>query len=458
MNRNISIRSTYMALFILLLGILVSLQLGYSAFYGLLIGTIVVYIVALRHGYLHKDILFMMYTGIKSAWIVLLMMAIIGSLIGVWMKGGTIPTMMYLGFRYLSRVNFILASFLITTIISMVLGTSLGSISTIGMALLGIGRGLNVPIPLLAGAIISGAYVGDRSSPMSSSMNLTCVITETKLTDNLKHMMTTMSPVFILCTLFYFWTGRAYIPDSTTNSQIAALQQILLSYFYISPIHLLSPFIIIVLAIFRIPIITSLGMGFFVSCIFILFTGHLTLKEILYSALLGFHPTNFYLSSILSGGGLLSMKNVILIIASSTALNGILDGTGMIAPLIQKFIQKIKSIGHLIMQTSFLSFIIAAITCNQTLSIIITGKFLQPTFSNYGVSKNTLARTLSDTGTVLVPLIPWNVNAIVIATIFRVSVWHFIPYSVLCYLLPIFTVFYGFMGWVQKDNNAHSSY
>lgn len=452
MNRNISIQSTYTALSILLAGILLSLHLGYSAFHGLLIGTVAVYIVALRHDYTHKEILLMIFNGIKSAWVVLLMMAIIGCIIGVWMKGGTIPTMIYLGFQYLSNVNFVLASFWITTMISMVLGTSLGSISTIGMALMGIGKGLNVPLPLLAGAIISGAYLGDRSSPMSSSMNLTCVITETKLMDNIKHTMATLTPVFILCTIFYYWMGRAYVPDDTANLQIIALQKVLRSDFYISSIHLLSPFIVIFFAIFRIPIIKSLGIGFLVSCAFILYTNHLTFGEILHSAVFGFHPTNPDISSILSGGGLLSMKNVILIIASSTALNGILDGTGMIEPLIQKFIGKIKGIGHLILQTSFLSFIIAVITCNQTLSIIIAGKFLQSPFAKHGVSRNTLARTLSDSGTVLVPLIPWNVNAIVITTIFHVSVWHFAPFSLLCYLLPIFTILYGFIGWIKKDD------
>ncbi|MCT4620687.1 MAG: hypothetical protein N4A62_15035 [Marinisporobacter sp.] len=450
MQKQISPRATYFTLFILLFGILLSLQLGFSAFYGIFLGILAVYIMAFLHGYNHKTLLRMMFVGIKNAWIVLIIMMMIGVIIGLWMHCGTIPTMMYMGFKYLSNLNFVLTTFLISSIISMVLGTSLGTISTVGLALIGIGKGLNIPLPLLVGAVVSGGYVGDRSSPMSSSANLTAVMTNTKLIDNLKHMMHTLTPVYLFCMVFYWFMGRNYLSSKAVNPEVIKLQHLLSSNFHISFILLIPPIFIILMAIFRFSMIKSLSMGLLSSFALMLYSNHYTFYEIMYTAFIGFHPDNIEVSSILSGGGLLSMQGVILIIASSTALNGILDGTGMIAPLIEKSIATVKNIGDLILRTSLLCFVIDMITCNQTLSVIIPGKFLQPIFEKKGISKNTLARTISDTGIIMVPLIPWNVNAIVISAIFNVPVLQFAPFSILCYLLPVITIIYGYLGFIKK--------
>ncbi|KXG76586.1 Na+/H+ antiporter NhaC family protein [Thermotalea metallivorans] len=450
MKKTIGMPWTYGTLFVMLFSILLSIQLGYSAYYGLMISIIFIGAVVHSHGYTPKEIANMLGKGIKSAWIVLVVMALIGILIGLWMMGGTIPTMMYLGFRYLSDLNFILAAFLITSMVSMVLGTSLGTMGTVGMALVGIGKGLSIPLPLLVGAIVSGGYFGDRSSPMSSSANLTAVVTETKLPDNLRHMAATITPVFILCTIFYAIAGRFYAVHGP-NPEIMELQHMLATYFPIHWMMLIPPLMIMVMAIFRFPMLHSLIVGLLASLGIILFQQQFSFSQILEAALLGFQHPIPEVSAILSGGGLLSMKNVILIIASSTALNGILDGTRMIEPLIHKFIAKTKNSGDLILRTSFLSFIIAVITCNQTLAVIIPGKFLQKVFREHQISLNTLARTIADSGIVLVPLIPWNVNGVIITAMFGISISAFAPYALLTYLTPLCTLAFGYMGLVKKD-------
>ncbi len=452
MENKISIGRTYGIIFVVICGILLAIQLGYSAYYGLLVGLIFTSYVVHLHGYSSKEIGLMISQGVRRAWIVLVMMALIGILIGLWMMGGTIPTMMYLGFRYLANVNFLLAAFLITSIISMILGTSLGTISTVGMALVGIGKGLNIPLPLLVGAIVSGGYLGDRTSPMSSSANLTAVITETKLVDNLRHMMATTIPVFIVCTVFYGIIGKTFLIDGP-NPGLVELQELLVHHFPIDILLLIPPLTIMLMAIFRFPMVQSLGMGLLTTLVCILFQNQFGFSEIITAALFGFHPTDPTISSILSGGGLLSMKNVILIIAASTALNGILDGTHMIEPLIHQFVARIKGAGSLILHTAFLSFMIAVVTCNQTLAVIIPGKFLQKTYEKSHISRNTLARTIADSGIVLVPLIPWNVNGVMITAMFGISVIQFGPYSLLAYLLPVFTIAYGYLGIPKKPQS-----
>jgi NhaC family Na+:H+ antiporter len=449
MKNRISIGRTYGIVFVIVCGILLAIQLGYSAYYGLIIGLMFTSYIVHHHGYTPREISFMMFQGVRSAWIVLVMMALIGILIGLWMMGGTIPTMMYLGFRYLANLNFLLAAFLITSILSMVLGTSLGTISTVGMALAGIGKGLGIPLPLLVGAIVSGGYLGDRTSPMSSSANLTAVITETKLVDNLRHMMSTTIPVFIICTVFYGITGKAFLMDGP-NPSLVALQETLIHHFPVDIILLIPPLTIMLMAIFRFPMVKSLGMGLLTTLVCILFQNQFTFSQIITAGLFGFYPTDPTISSILSGGGLLSMKNVILIIAASTALNGILDGTHMIEPLIHQFVTKIKGVGSLILHTAFLSFMIAVVTCNQTLAVIIPGKFLQKIYEKNQISRNTLARTIADSGIVLVPLIPWNVNGVMITAMFGISVLQFGPYALLAYLLPAFTIIYGYLGILKK--------
>jgi NhaC family Na+:H+ antiporter len=401
------------------------------------------------HGYTPREIFFMLCNGIKSAWIVLAMMALIGILVGLWMMGGTIPTMMHLGFQYLTDLNFLLATFLITSMISMVLGTSLGTISTIGMALAGIGKGLGIPLPLMVGAIVSGGYLGDRTSPMSSSANLTAVITETKLVDNLCHMMATTAPVFLICTAFYGVLGRSFLV-SGPNLEMADIQQRLIANFPIDVLLLIPPLTIMLMAVFRFTMVKSLGMGLLTTLACILLQNQFTLSQVFNAALFGFHPANADISSILSGGGLISMKTVILIIAASTALNGILDGTHMIEPLIHQFATKIKGPGSLVLHTAILSFMIAVVTCNQTLAVIIPGKFLQNNYKKNHISRNTLARTIADSGIVLVPLIPWNVNAVMITAMFGISVFQFSTYALLPYLLPAFTIIYGYLGISRK--------
>lgn len=449
MKKNISIGRTYGIISVIVFGILLAIQLGYSAYYGLLIGLLFTSYMVYLHGYTLCEICFMIFKGVKSAWIVLAMMALIGILVGLWMMGGTIPTMMYLGFQYLANLNFLLATFLITSMISMVLGTSLGTISTVGMALVGIGKGLDIPLPLLVGAIVSGGYLGDRTSPMSSSANLTAVITETKLVDNLWHMMATTAPVFIICTAFYGILGRSFLV-SGPHTGLTDIQQKLMANFPVNIVLLIPPLTIMIMAIFRFTMVKSLGMGLLTTLACILFQNQFTLSQVLKVSMFGFHPANVDISSILSGGGLISMKNVILIIAASTALNGILDGTHMIEPLIHQFVTKIKGIGSLILHTAFLSFMIAVVTCNQTLAVIIPGKFLQKTYEKNQISRSTLARTIADSGIVLVPLIPWNVNGVMITAMFGISVLQFSPYALLPYLLPAFTILYGYLGISRK--------
>ncbi len=436
--------TTVVILTVTLAGILAGIKLYETAILGLALGAILFLFYGLYIGFSIGALCKMMLDGVKKASIVLVVMSLIGMLSASWMQSGTIPTMMIYGFRYLSEFNFIVAAFLITSVISMVLGTSLGTIGTIGIPLVEIGKAMGVPLPLIAGVIVSGAYLGDRSSPMSSSANLLAAITESKLLDMLKGLLKTAIPVYILSMIIYYILGKGFVMTDELLLQVNAIKAVIEGSFSISWILIIPPILIFLLILFKLPIIYCMLSGLMAAVALSILQGQEPIG-ILSVLLLGFHPEDISLAQLLSGGGLYSMRMVIMIITISTALNGLLEGMGLLQPFINDFIKGIKSSGQLIMKTSLISFVVAAVTCNQSLAIIMPGRFLKGEYEKRGIPNTTLARAIADSGVVTVALIPWNVNAVAIASILKLQTLQYLPFALLCYLLPLATVVYGYI-------------
>jgi len=434
---------TAVLLIITLIGILTGIQLYESAVIGLALGTILFLFYGLRLVYSFKSLYTMMLGGVRKASVVLIVMSLIGMLSASWMLSGTIPNMMIIGFRYLSDTNFMVAAFLITSVISMVLGTSIGTISTVGIPLLEIGKTMGVPLPLIAGVVVSGAYLGDRTSPMSSSANLLAAITESKLFDMIKSLLKTTLPVFIICLGFYYILGKGYVMKGEITQQVEGIKQIIIDSFTIGWHLLIPPLLIFIMILFKLPIIYCMLSGLASAVILCLVQGF-PADQVFRVLMLGFQPENNALANLISGGGLYSMRKVILIITVSTALNGMLEGMGLLQPFIDAFIKGINKSGELIMKTAFLSFIVAAVTCNQSLAIIMPGRFLKSEYEKRALANTSLARAIADSGVVTVSLIPWNVNAVAIASILKVQALQYIPFAALCYLLPIATIVIGY--------------
>ncbi|WP_207647561.1 Na+/H+ antiporter NhaC family protein [Caminicella sporogenes] len=450
-KKQINMQSTYVVILITLISIITAILLHLPIYLGLLTGLLTASFFSIINGYSIKDVFKMFFSGIKNVYTVLIMLSLIGMLISIWMASGTIPSMIYYGFKYLSNTNIILAAFLTCSIISMILGTALGTISTVGSAFLSLSIGLNIPLPLLVGAVVSGAYLGDRTSPMSSSLNLTATMTETNVIDNIKHMQYTTIPVFISTFLIYWYLGNKFI--NTNTNGIKHFQNLFISTFNIGFISLVPPALILICAvIFKMSIVKSIFIGLLSSVFISLYINNLTLTNLLKIAVYGYYPLNKEISKIMSGSGFISMINVLLVIIFSTGLNGILEDTKMIKPLIEKISYSIKNFKDLIYKTALLSFIISVITCNQTLSSIIPGQYLKQIYDKFEIPKSTLARTISDSGIITVPLIPWNVNAILVSSIMKISAIKYIPFAFFCYLLPLFTLIYPNFRNIKSKN------
>ncbi|KAB3528803.1 Na+/H+ antiporter NhaC family protein [Alkaliphilus serpentinus] len=454
MKREIKTKTSIICVVLTLIAILLGISIFKVAYYGLLFGLVLVLSVGKAHGYNLDELLSMMYRGVRKAYVLLIIMSLIGMISAAWMMGGIIPAMMKVGLSYLSNMNFPLAAFIISSGISMILGTSIGTISTVGIPLMEVARAMGLPPYLVAGAIISGAYIGDRSSPMSSSLNLTVSVTESKLMETVKHMMTTLIPAFVISIIFYYVTGDRYMVEGLGLEKIEETMRIINGSFSMGWYSFLPPLVILFMSLLKVSIVYCMATGLIASLGIIAFVYNPSFIEVAKSLFSGYYPLDPQLAQLISGGGLLSMKNVIIIIGVSTALNGLIEELSMMEAIKRWYLKGIHKVGGLIYKTSLLSFIIATITCNQSLSIIIPGRFMKDEFKKRRISGKTLARTIADTGTVLVPLIPWNVNAVAIVSLLGVSTIKYLPVAIICYVLPMITLAYGYWGLYKEDDQG----
>lgn len=400
-------------------------------FYGLISSAIYIYIYSLIKGYNYKNLNRSLIKGIFSAKNILIILSLIGVLTSIWMACGTIPFLMYLGLGMVKKYNFIFFSFLIMSIISYILGTAVGSISTLGVVIIGIGRNLGLDTSLLAGAIVSGAFLGDRSSPLSSAFNLTIEMSNSNPIDSIRRMNTTLIPAFVLSGFIYYIFGMYYTKYDTTC--ISSSLDLIKKSFNINMFCLIPVIILFLCIILRINIIISIITSIVSSFIIGFIIQDSNFIDLIKIGIFGFNDH----TSVISGGGFLSMVKVLITIASATAFTGLLQELNLLEHIINKFTQSINNYYTLLIKTGLLSIILNIITCSQVIGIIIPASFMKSSFENFKLNNEYLVHCISDTGNITVPLIPWNINSIVASTVLGISSINFIPYSFLCYLLPI---------------------
>ncbi|MGE5629984.1 MAG: hypothetical protein ACM3TR_02675, partial [Caulobacteraceae bacterium] len=222
--------------------------LGIPLYYGFAGGVAFSLIVLCKKGYRLKALNDMMLTGIKDCYTLFIIIILIGTTVSLWLASGVVPTLMYYGFEYIKQINYVLACFIVTAVISVVMGTAVGTVSTIGIALIGIGKGFSIPADVLLGAVVSGAFVADRISPLSGLVNLMLKTTDIKYRDYIKSMLRTLVPSIIIASAIYYFIGKGYMGDINPE-RIAVYQENIRNIFVISPFLLILPLVIIALAV-----------------------------------------------------------------------------------------------------------------------------------------------------------------------------------------------------------------
>ncbi|PTV99833.1 transporter (NhaC family) [Halanaerobium saccharolyticum] len=394
---------------------------------------------ALSWGYKWQEIEEMLFSSFKNIGNVILILFLLGMMIGLWIAVGTVPTMIYYGLQTISPKYFFILSFISTSLVSMAVGTAVGTASTIGLALISIAQTMGLNLPLAAGAIISGSYVGDRMSPVSSIAIITAHSSEANLMDMIYHMLKTAVLPYLFTAAAFLFIGLSNFSSLKDAADLDSLSQMLSGHFQVSFWLLLPPILIIMLAVLKLPTIINIALNILFSLLMGSYLTERSWSELLNIMFRGFNERTgtVFIDNILARGGLTSMLELISLIIFAVLLGGLLEKMGVLNSLLKPFLHLIKEKIHLIAVTIFSGIVSATLGCNQFLAVFLPAKMLAKNYDQMNLERKDLARALGDSGLVFSPLIPWNVNALMMTAVLGVSTIEYFPYAFFPLLMPL---------------------
>ena len=428
---------------------------------ALLFSGAVAAIVASKNGYSWKEILKGITSSITSALPALMILLLIGALAGTWMLSGIVPAMIYYGLDILNQTIFLVASCLICAIVSIATGSSWTTVATVGIALVGIGDVLGFEKGIIAGAIISGAYFGDKMSPLSDTTNLAPAMAGTDLITHIKYMALTTIPSIVITLIIFLVIGFFYDAGGEVG-QIDALQTAIESKFNINPFLFLVPIAVIGLIIKKVPAIPALFIGSLLGGVFaiifqpdllISLSGETNFFKASYKGVIDAMSTdiaivteNEIVNELLSSSGMSGMLNTIWLIICAMIFGGIMENSGMLKRITQSIIGLAKTTGSLIATTtaSCITFNITA--SDQYLAIVVPGRMFAEEYKERGLHPKVLSRTLEDSGTVTSALIPWNTCGAYHAGVLGIATGEYFMYCFFNLISPLMTLAFGFLG------------
>lgn len=413
---------------------------GASPHIPLIVTTIIASLIAVfRLGYSWEVIEQGMFETIISAMQAILITILIGILIGVWIVSGVVPCMIYWGLKIISPNIFLVASLLACAIISISTGSSWSTIGTIGVALLGIAQSLEIPVGLAAGAIISGAYFGDKLSPLSETTNLAPAVSGTDLFSHIKYMTYSTIPSLIICIIIYGVIGLRYSGRNLDIENILLVQETLkLTFNTLSPVLLIAPIFVISLVIFKIPAIPGLVGGILIGVLFAVTLQGVDLGSVLSVAQNGYVAKTGVqaVDELLSKGGLSSMMSTISLILCALSLGGVLEKTGMLKSIAEVLLKRAKGVFGTVACTMLTCLFTNIIAGEQYLAIVIPGKMYKSEFEKKGLDPVMLSRALEDSGTLTSVLVPWTSCGAYVAGVLGVSAFTYAPFTFLNIINP----------------------
>ncbi|GIN22366.1 MAG TPA: Na+/H+ antiporter NhaC [Bacillus bacterium] len=416
-------------------------------FIPLLGGIIATGIVGMMAGFKWTDLEKFIAQGVARALPAIFILFLIGVIIGTWILSGVIPSIIYYGLGILSPKIFLPAVALITGIVSMTLGSSFTSIATVGLALMAIGEGLGFPSAIVAGAVISGAFLGDKLSPLSDTTNIAPVMADTDLFSHIRHMLWDTIPAFAISLVLYWVVGLNYSAGAATDGQVQEIMLGLEKLFLINPLLLILPLLTFYIVFKRMPAVPSLIFISALGALIALLVQGSNISQIVNVMTDGYKVDSGIktIDSLLNRGGITSMLPTIGLVVLATGLGGILDGTGAFKRIIDAVAHKIKSTGSLILSTISSTFLVGLASGEQYLSIILPARTFRDKFKERGLDTKNLSRCVEAAGTVGITLIPWSVPSIFATQVLGVSAMAFIPFIFFAFLVPVINIIYGYL-------------
>ena len=429
------------AILLFSLSLIFCLLLKYSVIYALIVGYIIFMTYGLIKGYDLKVLIKKSFEGVLTVKNILLVFVLIGMITALWRASGTIAFIVYMGSKLISPSILILLTFLLCSILSFLIGTSLGTAATMGVICVSIGKAMGINPYYLGGAVLSGIYFGDRCSPMSTSALLITELTKTNLYTNIKLMFKTSIIPFVTTCLFYLFLG---LKSSTSPVSIDATN-IFKENYNLNIVVIVPAILIIILSLFKVNVKKTILLSIVISFIIAIFFQKESVTSLINYCVYGFHHSNEKLNLMMKGGGILSMLNVGLIVAISSSYSGIFKETKMLV-LMKKYLKEFskKTSNYFVI---FLSSIISgAIACNQSLGIILTYELCEEL-----EDKQNMAIILENTIVLLVGLIPWNIAMAVPLKTIDIGLMSGL-FAFYLYFLPLWNLFLGIVKEKKKIN------
>ena len=372
----------------------------------------------------------------------------VGMLIGSWIIAGTVPTILYYGFSIFSPSSFLVSVCIICAIISVATGTSWGTVGTVGLAMMGIGVGLGIPAYLTGGAIVSGAFFGDKMSPLSDTTNLTPAAAGVDLWEHIQGMLPTTVPAMVTALIIYAWIGMSYGSDNIDMSAVQVIQSTLLDNYTISLWTLLPAVVVVGAAVMKMPAIPTVLSGVVVASLVAFFMQGVGVNEIFTVLQNGFvsETGSEIVDQLLSKGGVMSMTWVVTLTIFALGFVGSLEHYGTLNAIMNKIKSLVKSRIGLIL-TSYTSVIgVGTIIGDVYTTLVLPARLLKDKYQEMGYKRTTLTRSIEDSGTLLSPLIPWNMGGSFVAATLGIATLAYAPFAFACWLSPLFGLLWAFLG------------
>jgi len=407
--------------------------------------------------------------------IVILM--IIGIVIGIWLQSGVVPSLIYYGLSILSPSIFLLATLIVCSIVSLATGSSWTTAGTIGVAMMGIAHGLGVPAPVAAGIVISGAYFGDKMSPLSDTTNLAPAVAGSNLFDHIRAMVWSTGPTYIIVAIICIVLGMKYGGGALDTAKIDAMQQIMKAEFNIGFLGFVPPLLVIVLAAMKTPAIPGLfsgvvaaalmsfaqgnGLGDIINAMhygyeagissqFASVEGDALMQLISQTGLVNVAPemaqeVGQTLTDLLTRGGLDSMMWSISLVFCALFFGGVMEACGFLEVIVGSIMKTVRTVGGMMATVIASCFISNLFLGDQYLSIVIPGRMFKSAFEKVNLAPRMLSRALEDCGTLTSPLIPWNTCGAFQSSALGVPTLSYLPYAFLNYLNPLVSILISYM-------------
>lgn len=384
--------------------------------------------------------------SIHKAMPAILIMLCVGILIGSWIASGTIPMVIFYGLKLISPKYFLVTACFVCTITSLATGTSWGTIGTLGVAFIGIAMGLGIPLGPAAGAIVAGAYFGDKMSPFSDVTNLAPVAAGSNLFDHIKHMLWSATPAWLIGLIIYFLIGLKYGGNKVESETMTLITQTLKDNFRFNIFLFLPMIIVFYFAFTKKPTIPGMLLSSFVAGILAIIFQKVSVPEIAAAMNTGYLAQTGVpeVDSLISRGGMMSMMETQLVAFTAFSFGGIMQRTGLLSIILDRVMKFASKVWSIVLTTIGSSIVTALVTGSSYLSMIIPGELLSPIYKKKKLAAKNLSRIIEESGAIIVPLIPWSMAGVYITGTLGVSTFTYLPWAIMNYAAVIILAIYGF--------------